>query len=320
MPYAVAADIGATHTMLALVDISGRKVIAHRRPMTDVVFTGRRPSGLALADAFERFLRDESLSIDEIVGAAAGVPGTADRATGSVRSCPNLHVLDDAPLGPDASEALDLPVYVDNNTNLISLGEHVAGLGRETRDMAVVFVGSGVGCGLILDGHLYEGADGVAAEFGHTIVVANGLQCTCGAHGCLEMYCSGKALARVADDLFDPRELFALGSRFAGTRLLIEQANNGHSKAREALRQSFAYLGLGLTSLVNLLNPSLVVLGGGVISGWPEGLNVARETVMQEALPAARKNLRIEVSQLGNYAGVLGGAALVEAQGDISRI
>ena len=208
------------------------------------------------------------------MGVGVGVPGQVDRENGTVLSCPNLHVLDGAALGPEASAELGVPVYIDNNTNLISLGEHTAGVGKGVEDMAVVFVGSGVGCGLILNGELYEGADGVAAEFGHTKVVPNGLLCTCGGHGCLEMYCSGKALTLVAEQIFKPRDLYALGTRFAGAQLLIEQARAGHAQAREALTEAFIYLGVGLTSLVNLLNPRMIVLGGG-IAGMQSALDLA---------------------------------------------
>jgi glucokinase len=144
--------------------------------------------------------------------------------------------------------------------------------------------------------------------------VPHGLLCTCGAHGCLEMYCSGKALTLVAERLFDARELFAVGTRFAGAELLIERARAGHERAVGALREAFTYLGLGLTNLVNLLNPRLVILGGGIISAWPQGVQVSTDIVMQGARVEARRGLRIETSRLGNYAGVLGGAALVSAR------
>lgn len=127
------------------------------------------------------------------------------------------------------------------------------------------------------------------------------------------MYCSGKALAQEACSLFGPRELFALGTRFAGAQLLVEQAKAGHAKATELLSQSFAYLGIGLTNLVNILNPRLVVLGGSIVFGWPQGADIARDVVMRTALPGARRNLRIEISELRHFAGVLGGAALVSS-------
>jgi glucokinase len=315
MAYRFAVDIGATRTMLALIDSVRPEVVAHDRPETDTIFTGWRSPGLALAGAVQRFLEERRVMPFEIQGVGVGVPGIVDRPSGTVLECPNLRVLDNSPLAPEASSELGIPVYIDNNTNLIALGEHTAGIGRGVDDMVVVFVGSGVGSGLILRGALYEGADGGAAEIGHTVVVPNGLACTCGGHGCLEMYCSGKALTMVANRIFKPGELYAIGSRFAGARLVIEQASVGHEAARQAMREAFTYLGIGLVNVVNTLNPRLVVLGGGIVSAWPEGVQIATEAVMTQAMPLMRRNLRIEMSQLQNYAGVLGGVALVSSEG-----
>ena len=320
MAYRFAVDIGASRTMLALVKLSTPEVVAHERPATDVLFTGWRVPGLALAGAIQRFLSDREIGLDEIVGVGLGVPGILDRGHGLVLSCPNLRVLDGTALGADASAELGVPVCIENNTNLIALGEHTAGLGQGISDMAAVFVGSGVGCGLILSGQLYTGADGHAAELGHTIVVPHGLLCSCGSHGCLEMYCSGKALTLVAETTFKPGELFAAGTRFAGAELLIERARAGHQKAIAALSEAFTYLGLGIINLVNLLNPRLIVLGGGIVAAWPAGVELASKVVLEEARIEARRNLRIEVSQLGNFAGVLGGAALLSAQGELKRV
>lgn len=314
MAYRFAVDIGATATMLALIESSSSSVVAHERPNTDAIFVEGRAPAEAFSEAVRRFLDQRRVELGEISGIGVGVPGVVDRPRGTVLSCPNLRALDGAALGPQASAQLGVPVCVANNTNLIALGEHTAGLGQGVGDMAVVWVGSGVGCGLVLNGRLYEGASGAAAEFGHTIIVPNGLACSCGSHGCLEMYCSAKALNLVAEALFRPEVPRTAFTRYAGAHLLIEQASAGHVKAAMALFQAFTYLGIGLVNLVNLLNPKLIVLGGGIVFAWPEGVEVARKVVMSEALPQARQNLSIEISQLQSYAGVLGGAALVSAE------
>ncbi|MHB1295894.1 MAG: ROK family protein [Anaerolineae bacterium] len=314
MVYRFGVDIGATRTMLALIDVNEPEVIASERPTTDVLFTGRRPAGLSLAGAVDRFLREHSVDRSELVGIGVGIPGTVDKQRQRVLTCPNLHVLDNSPMAEMAGDELGLPVFLCNNTNLIALGEHTAGIGRGVRDMAAVFVGSGLGCGLILDGALYEGADGIASEFGHTIVIPEGLACTCGSYGCLEMYCSGKALTLASNDILTPGEMFHLGTRFAGAGLLIDRANAGHERATKLMVEAFTYLGYALTSLVNNLNPRMIVLGGGVVFSWPRGLEVVRDVVMRFALPDARRNLRFEMSALRNFAGVLGGAAMVSAR------
>jgi len=320
MAYRFAVDVGALRTMIALVAPGTDEIIAYERPYTHELFPDGKEAGLTIADAIKRFIGQHRVKLDEISGVAVGVPGVVDRAKGYVYACPNLHVLDDSQLGPNAQSVLGLPVYVDNNTNLIALGEFTAGAGHGTRDMAVIFVGSGVGCGLILDGRLYEGADGAAPEFGHINIVPDGRLCTCGAHGCLEMYCSGKAFSFDASELWEPDESANTGTRFGGAQRLVEQAHVGHTAAQAYLDEAFYYMGLGVTALVNMLNPRLVVLGDDIMLACPEGLDIVRQTVFREALPGIRRDLSIEMSELQHDAGVLGGAALVAAGGDITRV
>jgi len=297
--------------MFALVEKSSSHIVAHDRPNTDVVLTGAREPCQALASAIERFLRERNLAVNDMLGIGVGVPGTVQQETGHVLTCPNLRLLDDTDLGVGIGEQLGVPVWVDNNTNLIALGERAAGVAQGMDNVAVVFVGSGVGCGLILNGQLYHGSDGTAGELGHTVVVPNGLQCDCGGRGCVEMYCSGKALSIVAEQIFEPRELFALGTRFAGARLVIDQARAGHSRAQQAMVQAFTYLGYALANLVVLLSPEAIVLGGGVIKAWPEGVDTATRVVEREASIDVPRKVRILRSKLEDFAGVLGGATLV---------
>jgi predicted NBD/HSP70 family sugar kinase len=181
--------------------------------------------------------------------------------------------------------------------------------------MVLISVGSGLGCGLILDGQLYHGADGAAGEFGHTILVPGGLTCSCGAHGCLEMYCSGRALSHAAVELFGQeavdRVVRGANGLSSGAQLLIEQARAGNEAAHDALDEAFAYLGEGISSLVNLLNPRRIVLEGDLVLAWPECLETVREVVSEQALASAQDDLAIERSRLAPYGAVLGGAALV---------
>jgi len=312
MEYRLAVDVGATRTMFALLEVRSSRVVAHSRVQTDTVFPeSGRPPGESLSRAVQRFLEDRGLGKDTVVGMGVGVPGLVHHDSGRVLACPNLRVLDNVDLARDTSAHLGLPVFVDNNTNLIALGEHAAGIGQGIEDMAAVFVGSGVGSGLILQGSVYRGWDSLAAELGHTKVVPDGLECTCGGRGCLEMYCSGKALSLAAEQLFAPRELFQLGTRFEGARLLIEQANAGHERARQALAQAFTYLGYALANLALLLSPRMIVLGGGVVKAWPEGIDVAAEVVRRAATVEVPRDLLIVRSRLEDFAGVTGGAALV---------
>ncbi len=311
MSYRFGVDIGATRTMFALVEENSSHIVAHDRPNTEVILTGSRAPCDALAGAMERFLAGRDLTGEDLLGVGVGVPGTVEHETGRVLTCPNLRLLDGADLGSGVAERLGVPVWVDNNTNLIALGEHAAGIAQGMDNVAVVFVGSGVGCGLILNGELYRGSGGLAGELGHTSVVPNGLLCDCGGRGCVEMYCSGKALSTVAGHIFEPRELFDLGTRFDGARLVIDQAVAGHDRARRAMVQAFTYLGYALANLAVLLSPEAIVLGGGVVKAWPEGVDVVSRVIDQAVRIGGDRKLEILQSRLQDFAGVLGGATLV---------
>ncbi len=311
MSYRMAVDIGATRTHFAIVERDMPRIVTRDRPMSSVIFTGERPGGAALASATRRFLDDKHIPLADICGIGVGVPGVVDVERRNVIVCPNLSVLDGASIVDDLQNDLSIPAFLDNNTNLIALGEHTAGVGRKVDDMAAVFVGSGVGSGLILNGQVYHSSNGMAGEFGHTKVVPGGRLCTCGGHGCVEMYCSAKALERTAQTLFDPRELFQLGTRYAGAALVIDQANSGHQGARAAMIEAFEYMGVALANLVNLLSPQLLVLGGGVVKAWPESINVVSNIIQRESSIEMPREIEVVESVLENDAGVLGGAALV---------
>jgi len=316
MMYRLALDIGGTKTAMGLIDEAS--TICHRTRLPSLrVLQGAATVGDSLAESICAFLSQTQIELGSIEGAGIGFPGVMDSVSGKIASCPNLPILDGVPLGKELTRRLGLPVFVENDVNLIALGEHVAGRGSDIDDLAVIFVGSGIGCGLILDGKLYRGADGAAGEFGHTVIEPEGRECTCGGRGCLEMYCSGKALTLEAASILDGAEderLVATAGRtpsWTGAERVIEAAKSGHPLAQQAMRKAFYYLGLGITNLVDILNPRLIILGGGIVVGWPEGVDIVRDTVQARARVEARDRLVIERPILGEDAGLIGAAALV---------
>jgi len=314
--YRLALDIGATKTAIGLIDEAG--TICHRTKVPSfAALQGTTAVGDSLAESICAFLSETQIELGSIEGAGVGFPGVMDSLSGKITSCPNLPILDGVPLGKELTRRLGLPVFVENDVNLIALGEHVAGRGSGIDDLAVIFVGSGIGCGLILDGKLYRGADGAAGEFGHTVIEPDGRECTCGGRGCLEMYCSGKALtleaASILGQVGDEGVVVAEQTTpsWTGAERVIKAAKSGHPAALQAMRRAFYYLGLGITNLVDILNPRLIILGGGIVVGWPEGVDVVRDTVQARARMEARDHLVIERPILGEEAGLIGAAALV---------
>jgi len=312
----IGIDIGATKTAIATLEADGALRAFRKVPSAKML----SEKGNAV-DSLRLFI-DDYVSMagyerESIRGIGIGVPAVLDSYTQEIVSCPNLPGLDRLPLEAMLSPKIDLPVFVENDVNLIALGEHSFGRGRGINDLACVYVGSGLGCGLILNGQLYPGADGAAAELGHAIYEPNGRLCSCGARGCYEMYCSGKALTFDAPGILGDSEMKAMLSDesygpWALAEKVIEAAKAGNPNANGALTKSFFILGLAITNLVNILNPRLVILGGGIVGGWPEGLRTVRETVNTTARSVARDRLIIDTPQLGETAGLYGAARLVE--------
>lgn len=189
----IAVDVGATKIAVTLTDDPGGPT-AFRRSTRTVLRSASSPEA-AIGGLIQDVCRERGVATAHVGSVVVGIPGVIDRQSGTIASCPNLPELDGIALGPGLSEWLGMSVHIENDVNVIALGEATTGRGRGIADLACVFVGSGIGCGLILGGELYVGADGTAGEFGHTTVEVNGRQCTCGSQGCLEMYCSGKALS-----------------------------------------------------------------------------------------------------------------------------
>jgi glucokinase len=302
-------DIGGTKTAFGLVDETGTIQRQARLSSADVFYSSS-DAVTSISNSLLAFLYEWNVPPKEVIGAAVGIPGIIDRETQTITSCPNLTVLDDLPLGIESSDMVGFPVFLENDVNLIAVGEHVYGRGRGIKDIACIFVGTGIGCGLILNGKLYAGADGSAGEFGHTVVVPNGIPCTCGNQGCLEMYCSGKAITLLAEEnLFQgkPSGIHKIDI----SALFMEEARQGNESIKEVLIKSFYYLGIGVANLVNLLNPRLIILGGGIINGWPEGLEVVRDVVGEMGRKNSLPRLVFDYPSLGEQAALLGAAAYV---------
>jgi glucokinase len=229
--------------------------------------------------------------------------------------------LRDVPFAAIMQERLGLPVFVDNDANLAALAEHRAGAALGTREAVVLTVGTGIGGGLILGGELYRGAVGAAGELGHIVIEQDGPPCqgNCPGHGCLESLASGTALAREATRLAGEQPQSGLGRAMAAGQALLgplitELAHDGDAAALEALELIGTRLGVGITSLVNIFNPEVVVIGGGVIAAGELLLAPARAEVARRALSPSRELVRIEAAQFGVEAGMVGGAALAFAE------
>lgn len=308
----IAVDVGATKIAVTLTDDTGGST-AFRRSTRTVLRSASSPEA-AIGGLIKDVCRERGVATARVGSVVVGIPGVIDRQSGTIASCPNLPELDGIALGPGLSEWLGLSVHIENDVNVIALGEATAGRGRGIADLACVFVGSGIGCGLILGGELYVGADGTAGEFGHTTVEVNGRQCTCGSKGCLEMYCSGKALSAWAAAVgLESAHVTGWPDEFHGAEGTIRAARRGNRSAQLALEDAFMYLGVGIADLVNMVNPRLVILGGGLITGWPSAIERVGQIAKARSRLVARDRVEIDAPALGDEAFAIGAARLAAA-------
>ncbi len=308
-------DLGGTNARAALVDAAtGEVVAAHKLSHEE-----RTPLAVVrtTATAVREAAAAAGVGPASLGTAGVGVAGQVLGASGMVLNAPNLGWRD-VPFGDLLAAELGHPVRLLNDLSAAAWGERCFGAARGVDDAVLVFVGSGVGCGLILGGRLHEGAGGVAAELGHIKVTPRGVQprkCGCGEWGCLEAYSGGMNLAaRVRDDVADGKATAVLAAAGDASRIsaaAVEQAyREGDPYARDLWAEVGELLGTAMANLVTVLNPARLVLGGSVLLGCPNLMRISRAHLGDRASRSARKSLSVELAGLGDDAGVVGAALL----------
>jgi glucokinase len=305
----IGVDLGGTKLFAGAVD-PGLDV--HHRTQRVVTSLSRD----ALLDAAAEAVQEAS---DAVGGAAAvgfGIPSLMDRKRGIAVSTAHLPIVE-MPFRDIMAERLGLPVVVDNDANCAMLAEHRFGAARGATDAILLTIGTGIGGGLVVGGRLVRGATGAAGEPGHMSINAEGPEChgNCPNRGCLEAYVSGTALGAEGERLARAQPDSALGQAAAAGRpitgaLVTELAFDGDRAAVEAVTRMGEHLGVGLAGLVNLLNPEVIVVGGGVIAAGDLLLDPARNVVLERALTPSRDVAKIVPARFGAESGMLGAAVL----------
>ncbi len=316
--YILVADLGATSIDVALTTLDGR-IIAHRDEPADI------------ADGPERCLARVDQLFGELVsgtrdrparlwGVGIGVPGPVEFRTGTPISPPIMPGWDGYPVSTRFAEAYGAPVWVDNDVNLLAMGEWRSGAAVGHDNVVVVKVGTGIGAGIISDGRLHRGAQGSAGDVGHIQVLdETSVVCRCGNVGCLEALAGGAALARDG-------EAAAREGRSERLRIAVERngqvtaedvaraASHGDPVSLVLIQSSGRRIGRMLASIVNFFNPSLIVIGGGLSHSGDQLLAAVREAIYRRSLPLATRELLIQRSSLGGLAGVIGASGMVVDQ------
>lgn len=314
---ALGIDLGGTNARAAVVDTASGAIVAVRKEL--LIERGAEPVVRVAAALAKGAAADAGIDLASLGTAGVGVAGQCLGATGIVVNAPNLGWRN-VSVGAMLSQALGRPMRVANDLSAAAVGEHAFGAARGVADALVVFVGSGIGAGLVLAGRLFEGAYGVAGELGHTKVrpPRPGQKeriCGCGEWGCLEAYAGGVNLgARVREDVnagVAERVKTLAGSDANVSTATVEAAyEEGDLYARELWGEIGALLGRQIANATTLLNPARVVLGGGVLNGCPNLARIVRAQIMDKTARAARAGVEVVAAELRDDAGIIGAALL----------
>lgn len=295
----LAADLGATHSRLAVSNLLGEAVADISAEMD--INTGPEEVLSWLADAFEGLLADISRPMNDVRGIGIGLPGPVDFERGMAVNPPIMAGWHLYPVADRFRETFGVPVLVDNDVNIMALGEYWV-MDPKTENLVFVKVGTGIGSGLILGGVLHRGAHGAAGDIGHITAVHDDTVCRCGNKGCLEAVAGGAALAD---------HLREMGYDASDTRDVVRLVQGGNAEANHSVRAAGRVIGHVLASTVNLLNPELIIVGGDMANTEQQLLAGIREVVYQRSTTLGTTDLRITVSELGDRAGITGAAALI---------
>jgi glucokinase len=304
----LACDLGGTNLRMAAIDRGGK--ILHR-------LKADTPKGLSAQEVSQAIVqaagscRAAVAEIGQIKALAAAVPAIINAEQGIILKAPNVASLDGFRFVETISNELDLPVILENDANAAAVGEQSFGAARGFQSAVAVTLGTGVGGAIIIDGKVLRGVDGTAGEIGHICVEPFGVQCGCGSQGCLEQYSSATAIVRLVRELEDQFPGSIVQSNRGLTSIDVYEAGiGGDDLALEAFRQMGFYLGIALADLVNVLNPEVIVIGGGASAGWTLFEQHVREQIRKRAFREPAERVKVVRASLGDDAGILGAASL----------
>lgn len=304
-----AIDLGGTKLRSLVVDAGGRVYGADIRP--SFAQEGLQPVVRRMVESLDASLAAAGAIRSELKAVGIASPGAVDVVRGIVPNAPQLPGWQDVPLREIMARELGVETYLENDATAAALGEHVYGAGRGSRYMLFITVSTGIGGGIVIDGQLYRGKSGAAGELGHVILDPDGPPCGCGAHGHLESFSSGTAIARRGEELVRAGESPVLAKlrEVEGpvtAEMMERAADAGDTASREVFREAGHYLGIALASYVNIFNPEVILIGGGVARAADLFMDQAEATMRSLAMTQPLRDVRLALGQLGDRAGALG--------------
>jgi glucokinase-like ROK family protein len=312
-----AVDIGATSIEVALTTL-GNELLAHQGEPADVR-DGPVPILNRVKILISELLDEQAAKRRDVIAIGVGVPGPVEQASGLLTVPPIMPGWDRFPIRDAFAGEYAAPVFIDNDVNVMALGEHWGGVAKGVDDLIFVKIGTGIGSGIIIDGRLHRGTQGCAGDFGHICVDPDGPLCSCGNSGCLEAMAAAPAIVlqaeRCAREGDSPPLMALLQEKGELTMKDVgEAARRSDYCALTIIRRSGRLIGQTLASAVNVLNPSMIVIGGGVSRVGHALLAEVRSAVYQRSLPLATRNLPIVMSELDDVAGVVGTSVMAASE------
>lgn len=311
----VGVDIGGTNLKAGLVDENGVLLATQKMKVASIA----DDDGLAwtVASLVQELAHTVNIPVSDVASVGVGVPGTVEIRSGSINYTCNLP-LRNVPLRKLFHRYLSIPLYIENDANCAALAEFMVGAGRDSKRFVTITLGTGVGAGIVHNGKIYHGANGMAGEVGHMVIQRGGLPCPCGRHGCWEQYASATALKRMTAAALaaHPHSILAQvvaenEGRVSGQSAFIA-ARRGDPVGQQICDEYVDYLACGVVNVVNIFQPDTLAIGGGVSNEAEEQLLLpVQQRMARESIPCGRdRRTRIVKAELGNRAGIIGAALL----------
>lgn len=318
MKYYIGIDLGGTNIAVGVVN-EAYQIVGRAKLKTNIP----RPAEEVCADmakAARMAVEDAGLSMDDIEWVGVDTPGTVDTQTGMLIYANNLF-FHNVPMGPYLSEALGKPVFIENDANAAAYGEALAGGAKGKKDVIVITLGTGVGGGVIIDGKIYAGFNHGGAELGHMAIVKGGRECTCGRKGCFEVYSSATGLITTTKEYMEKNKDSLMWKLCGGDinkvsgRTAFQAMKQGDKAGKACVDEYIEYMAYGLASIVNIFQPEVVCIGGGISKEGETLLAPLRELIAKEDYcRTSSKRVSIVAATLGNDAGIIGAAFLGRLQ------
>lgn len=311
----IGIDVGGTNVKIALVNEKGGIVYSNSIPTRAEM--GYEYTVNSMKEAIKELLKETNTSAKDVEGMGFGFPGQIDCKKGVVRLAPNIPGWVDVPIAEIMEKEFGIPTRVDNDVRCAALGELNFGAGKGCENLVCITVGTGIGSGLIINGKLVRGASNAAGEIGHIkLDMTGGPLCGCGDRGCLEAFASGPSIVAMAEEYIKggkSTKYRELANPDITPYVVSVAAQQGDPVAKRIFTIIGEYIGVGLASVVNLLNPEKIIIGGGVAAAGDILMTPIKETLVKRAMPISGGAVEVVPAQLGNTAGVIGASLLINS-------